>query len=90
VSTNHVSVRLDAGTMERVAALAPAFSTEWRVATRSDILRGLILDALERFEKSAAHPAGRARASRDAGTRLEKSAPAGEARKPRRVVKPKR
>jgi hypothetical protein len=51
--TNHVSVRLDTGTMARVDALGPKFSTEWRTATRSDILRGLILDALERYEKPA-------------------------------------
>jgi len=48
---NHVSVRLDAPTMLRVEALAPVFSTEWRTATRSDVLRGLILDALERYER---------------------------------------
>ena len=61
--TNHVSVRLDTGTMARVDALGPQFSTEWRTATRSDILRGLILDALERFEKPAR---GKAPASRKA------------------------
>lgn len=53
MSTNHVSVRLDTETMARVDALAPLFSTEWHSATRSDILRGLILDALERFEHGA-------------------------------------
>lgn len=75
MSTNHVSVRLDAETMARVEALSPSFSTEWRTATRSDILRGLILDALERFERG-----GRARAEK----------PATAARKPRRVARPKR
>jgi hypothetical protein len=50
MSTNHVSVRLDAETMARVDALTPIFSTKWRIATRSDILRGLILSALDRFE----------------------------------------
>jgi hypothetical protein len=59
MSTNHVSVRLDAETMARVDALAPAFSTEWHPATRSDILRGLILDALERFERGATPSPGR-------------------------------
>ena len=42
MSTSHVSVRLDAQTMARVDALGPLFSTRWRRATRSDILRGLI------------------------------------------------
>jgi hypothetical protein len=52
MSTNPVSVRLDAETMARVDALTPAFSTQWRPATRSDVLRGLILAALDRFEQS--------------------------------------
>ena len=46
MSTNHVSVRLDAETIARVDALAPHFSTQWRAATRSDVLRALILTAL--------------------------------------------
>jgi hypothetical protein len=51
--TNHVSVRLDPPTMARVDALGPTFSTKWRPATRSDILRGLILNSLDRFEAEA-------------------------------------
>lgn len=51
MSTNHVSVRLDVETMARVDALGPQFSTTWRGATRSDILRGLILTALDLFER---------------------------------------
>ena len=51
MSTNHVSVRLDAETIARIDALAPQFSTEHRLATRSDVLRALILTAL------AGHPA---------------------------------
>jgi hypothetical protein len=58
MSTNHVSVRLAPETMARIDALAPVFSTEWHAATRSDILRGLILDALDRFEQGAASPKG--------------------------------
>jgi hypothetical protein len=46
----HVSVRLDDPTMARVDALGPMFSTKWRPATRSDILRGLILRSLDLFE----------------------------------------
>jgi RNA:NAD 2'-phosphotransferase (TPT1/KptA family) len=48
---HHVSVRLDAETLARVDALASFFSTEWHTATRSDILRALIRDALTRFEQ---------------------------------------
>lgn len=51
MSTNHVSVRLDQETMARVDALVPLFSTRWRLATRSDILRALILSALEACER---------------------------------------
>jgi hypothetical protein len=51
MSTIHVSVRLDDGTMARVDALAVKFSTEWRAATRSDILRALIHTALELHER---------------------------------------
>ena len=71
MSTNHVSVRLDAETIARVDALAPQFSTQWRAATRSDVLRGLILTALAAREAAdrvgepdavaGAEPAGRGR-----------------------------
>lgn len=60
MSTIHVSVRLDEGTTARVDALAPLFSTHWRTATRSDVIRGLILSALESYEREAVplHPRG--------------------------------
>lgn len=54
MSTNHVSVRLDAETIARVDALAPQLSTQWRPATRSDVLRALILTALADHETLAA------------------------------------
>ena len=53
MSTSHVSVRLDADTIARVDALAPQFSTQWRPATRSDVLRALILSALQGYEGPA-------------------------------------
>lgn len=77
MSTNHVSVRLDAATMARVDALAPMFSTKWRVSTRSDILRGLILTALDLFEQGEAPREGD----------KPRAAPAA---KPKRATKPKR
>lgn len=55
MSTSHVSVRLDAETIARVDALAPQLSTQWRPATRSDVLRALILTALDRPE-ALGHP----------------------------------
>ena len=46
MSTRHVSVRLGTETIARVDALAPQFSSPYRPATRSDVLRALILTAL--------------------------------------------
>ena len=78
MTTIHVSVRLDSATMARVDAVSPLFSTEWRTATRSDILRGLILDALEHFEHGG----------RPQGGRSEKAGAA--TRKPKKGAKPRR
>lgn len=47
---DHVAVRLDNLTLERVDALKDVLSTAWHEATRSDILRALILSALDTFE----------------------------------------
>jgi hypothetical protein len=75
MSTSHVSVRLDADTIARVDALAPQFSTQWRPATRSDVLRALILSALEGYEEPG--PGG-AEPPTEAGGRRAK--PRGEPR----------
>jgi hypothetical protein len=42
---------LDNLTLERVDALKDVLSTPWHEATRSDILRALILSGLEQFEQ---------------------------------------
>ena len=42
--------------MARVDALAPLFSTHWHTATRSDVIRGLILSALEHYERGMVTP----------------------------------
>ena len=47
MATQHVAVRLDEHTLARVDALIPSFSTPWRKARRSDVLRALILAGLE-------------------------------------------
>jgi len=46
---------LDNETRARVDALRSLLDRKWRDATRSDVLRLLILDGLEHFEKK--HPA---------------------------------
>jgi hypothetical protein len=48
---DHVAVRLDNATLARVDALKDVLSTAWHEATRSDILRALILTGLEHMEQ---------------------------------------
>jgi hypothetical protein len=48
---DHVAVRLDNLTLERVDSLKDVLSTPWHEATRSDILRALILTGLEQLEQ---------------------------------------
>jgi hypothetical protein len=48
---DHVAVRLDNETLTRIDAIRALLDTEWRDATRSDVLRLLILKGLEHFEK---------------------------------------
>jgi hypothetical protein len=72
MSPHHVSVRLDAETLSRVDALAPTFSTEWHAATRSDILRALIHDALGRFERGPGRPPAKARERRSVSRRTSR------------------
>ncbi len=52
MSTRHVSVRLGTETIARVDALAPRFSSPYRPATRSDVLRALILTALAGLDEA--------------------------------------
>jgi hypothetical protein len=74
MSTNHVSIRLDEATMDRIDALSDVFSTEWHVATRSDIFRALILLSLDRYEEEH----GLARGGGGTNEREEREAPPGE------------
>jgi hypothetical protein len=48
----HVAVRLSDETIARIDALIPRYSAPWHRATRSDILRALVLEALEHTERS--------------------------------------
>jgi hypothetical protein len=63
-SKGHVAVRLDVATLARIDALMPRLSEEWHQATRSDVLRALILTALEDAEKNPEEFASRHRARR--------------------------
>jgi hypothetical protein len=48
---NHVAVRLDDETLTRIDAIRPLLGSEWLDATRSDVLRLLLLDGLAHVEK---------------------------------------
>lgn len=69
MSSRHVSVRLGTETIARVDALAPRFSSPYRPATRSDVLRALILTALANLEEAdrAGHAAERGRGEEPSG-----------------------
>jgi len=56
MSKLHVSVRLDKAILARIDGLAPAFSTTWHAASRSDVVRALILDGLRVAEQTRAKP----------------------------------
>jgi len=54
--TAHVNVRLARSYVARIEALRPRYSRPWHKATRSDVLRVLILrglDAIEEQQQSA-------------------------------------
>jgi hypothetical protein len=48
---DHVAVRLDSATLSRIDALKEVLTTPWHEATRSDILRAVILTGLESLEQ---------------------------------------
>jgi len=48
-----VAVRLEVATIARIDALKDYFSSAWHEASRSDILRALVLYALPNFEQEA-------------------------------------
>jgi hypothetical protein len=57
----HVAVRLDAEQAAEVDALIPTLSTRWHRATRSDVLRFVVIEGLAAIKKELARsPRGRA------------------------------
>jgi hypothetical protein len=64
----HTAVRLDLDTLARIDALLPRFSTRTRPATRSDVLRELLVVALDVGERChARHLASVARRRKKRG-----------------------
>jgi hypothetical protein len=51
---DHVAVRLDPPTLERLDILREVLSTDWHEATQSDVLRAVILSGLKLLEKEHA------------------------------------
>jgi hypothetical protein len=63
---DHVAVRLDPPTLERLELLRDVLSTEWHEATQSDVLRAVILSGLKLLEKEHASRIADAKKRRDA------------------------
>ena len=83
---DHVAVRLDPPTLERLDLLREVLSTDWHEATQSDVLRAVILNGLKLLEKEHAARVAEAKKRRDATPSPEKaSAPPA---KPRKKPKP--
>ena len=48
---DHVAVRLDPPTLDRLDTLREVLTTDWHEATQSDVLRAVILSGLKLLEK---------------------------------------
>ena len=66
---DHVAVRLDPPTLERLDILREVLSTDWHEATQSDVLRAVILSGLKLLEKEHGQRLTEARKRRDADKR---------------------
>ena len=66
---DHVAVRLDPPTLERLDLLREVLSTDWHEATQSDVLRAVILSGLKLLEKEHAPRVAEAKKRRDASLR---------------------
>jgi hypothetical protein len=66
---DHVAVRLDPPTLERLDILREVLSTDWHEATQSDVLRAVILSGLKLLEKEQAPRLVEVRKRREADRR---------------------
>jgi hypothetical protein len=67
---DHVAVRLDPPTLERLDLLREVLSTDWHEATQSDVLRAVILSGLKQLEREHAPKVAEAKKRRDADKRV--------------------
>jgi hypothetical protein len=72
---DHVAVRLDPATLERLDLLREVLSTEWHEASQSDVLRAVIFSGLKLLEKEHGPRLGDAKKKRETEKR---EAPAAE------------
>ena len=73
---DHVAVRLDPPTLERLDVLRGVLSTDWHEATQSDVLRAVILSGLKMLEKEHASRLAELKRKRD-GDKPEPPTPRG-------------
>ena len=59
-----IAVRLEPDLLKRIDAVAPKLSTEWRQASRSDVIRALIMKALPSLEAEGDSPEHKPRKGR--------------------------
>lgn len=64
-AADHVAVRLDDATRDRVDALIPSLSTDWHKANRSDVLRAVLLRGLPLVEADPMGTGGGPKRRRD-------------------------
>jgi hypothetical protein len=82
---DHVAVRLDPPTLERLDLLREVLSTDWHEATQSDVLRAVILNGLKLLEKEHAVRVAEVKKRRDVTPSPEKASAAPA--KPRKKSK---
>ena len=84
---DHVAVRLDPTTLERMDIVREVLSTEWHEASQSDVLRALIFGGLKVVETEHAARIAEIKKRREGDKReapaTEKAAPPKRARKPK-------
>jgi hypothetical protein len=85
---DHVAVRLDPPTLERLDILREVLSTDWHEATQSDVLRAVILSGLKLLEKEQAPRVVEVKKRREADRReppvQDKEKPSSPTAKPRK------
>lgn len=75
---DHVAVRLDPPTLERLDVLREVLSTDWHEATQSDVLRAVILTGLKLLEKEHGPKLAEAKKKRESSPGGDKPSPSSK------------